>query len=67
MLLMHVHATALQTTHGISVGPRITRDLWPVVDQASLCRMDCLADDASLTFGTELRVVINANCVARDG
>lgn len=35
VLLMHVHAAALQASHGISMGPRITRDLWPPVEQVS--------------------------------
>lgn len=35
VLLMHVHAAALQASHGISMGPRITRDLWPPIHQVS--------------------------------
>ncbi len=33
VLLMHAYAAALQSTHGLTVGPRITKELWPVVEQ----------------------------------
>ena len=36
VLLMHAYAAALQSTHGLTVGPRITKELWPVIEQVSL-------------------------------
>ena len=33
VLLMHAYAAALQSTHGLTVGPRITKELWPVIEQ----------------------------------
>ena len=48
VLLMHAHAAALQTTHGITVGPRVTRELWPVVEQVPAARLLCAAGAASI-------------------
>ena len=36
VLLMHAYAAALQSTHGLTVGPRITKELWPVIEQVPL-------------------------------
>ena len=33
VLLMHAYAAALQSTHGLTVGPRISKELWPVIEQ----------------------------------
>jgi hypothetical protein len=37
VLLMHAYAAALQSTHGLTVGPRISKELWPVIEQVKPC------------------------------
>ena len=43
VLLMHAYAAALQSTHGLTVGPRISKELWPVIEQVELVHRHSMA------------------------
>lgn len=54
VLLMRTQALALQATHGISLAPRLTRELWPVIDTVLQRRLRRIGDNARKSLAAEV-------------